>query len=823
MRFIFLYISLFLFSSVFSQSTVVNGVVRDTTTNERMSFVKVRFQNTGIGVLTDTSGIFRLQSSIATDTIEFVFVGYETKRVGIVLGQENEIEIWMAPTTTSLNTITVQGTENPAFPILRKVKEHKPDNNPEKLDAYQCEIYNKLQFDVNNLSENFEQKRVFKKMDFIMDYVDSLNGEKYLPFLLSESISDYYYKDDPSQQKEYIKATRVTGVDYMQVGQFTGDMYQNVNIYENSIELFAKDFVSPISDVGRAFYTYYLLANDTIDGVPCYHIQFVPKRKGVAVFDGEMWITDSSYAVKKIIAIIPDDVNLNYVSDFYVEQNYNEVSPGVWMLTDETMLANFDLINEAKDSPFIGATVHKNATRKDFIINEPKDFDFYVIDVEMADSAEIRDEKYWEQYRHVELNSEEAGVIAMVDSLKENKTFKFYDNLIYMAYSGVWRAGPLEIGNIYSFYNQNVVEGHRLMLSLGTSNRFSKRVGINSFLLYGFNDEVWKYGGSVRIKTSNTPREMLRFGYRKKIEQLGLSSSLGDIGNSFTTLFSAGPLDKLTMVNLGTVSFEKDWNFDMRTFNAVEWKKFVPLGSSDYSRVDLATGDTNQVSSLTSFEIRNQIMYTKDEKFISGQFDRLSLGSKHPIISLTHTWGLKGVMGSEFDFHRLDFVIDHRPKIGVFGRFHYTLYAGKIFGTVPYPFLNVHQGNETFYLQMSTFNLVNYYEFISDQWIGINVEHRLQGFIMDRVPLIRKLKLRLVYAAKMVIGSYDSRHNEEMLLPYYSYKLTSPYYEVSVGLENIFKFIRVDAIWRLSYRDNVNLYNEPVKNFGVKFTFTSDF
>jgi hypothetical protein len=655
-----------------------------------------------------------------------------------------------------------------------------------------------------------------------MNYKDSINGTNYLPVLLTESISDYYFRNPPTQRHEVIRATRITGVDYLQLGQFTGDMYQNVNLYENYIDLFARDFMSPVAEGARLFYKHYLQDNDTVNGEVFYHITFKPRRTGEALFEGELWIHERTFAITRIVAKIPSDVNLNYVSGFYVEQVCEQVEPGVWMMTRETMLGNFDFFDQSENPKLIGATIHKTTTRQNFVFDQPKDLEFYLLDVEIQDSAGFREDSFWMESRHVELSEEEQGVIEMVDSLKENKTYKFYENVVYLSYTGFWRYKPIEIGNIYSMYNRNVVEGHRWMLSLRTSNRFSKKVEISAFGIYGFGDQQFKYGGSLRWKISNTPREMLRFAYKKRIEQLGLSPSIGDIGNSFTTLFSAGPLDKLTMVDQGTISFEKDWKIDMRTFNSIEWKHFVPLGSSDYSRIG-ALGDTIKIAGLTSFEIRNQIMYTKEEKFLAGQFDRLSLGSRKPIISLTHTWGIKGVLGSEYNFHRLDFIWDHRPKIGFLGKLHYTVYAGKIFGQVPYPFLEVHQGNETYYLQISTMNLMNYYEFISDEWVGINFEHYLMGLFTNRIPLIKKLEWRIVYSAKMVIGKYNNKHETEMLLPYYSHKFSSPYYEVSVGFENIFKFIRVDAIWRLSYRDHVNLYGEPIKNFGVKFTFTSDF
>ncbi|UKN01532.1 DUF5686 and carboxypeptidase regulatory-like domain-containing protein [Paracrocinitomix mangrovi] len=825
-RSLILILLLFIANLSLSQITQVRGVVIDSITGSPLPYVKVKSINGTAGTLTDTSGHYTLLlKNAATDTIEFSSVGYISQRITVTPEIPNEVNIFLVPNVKSFDVVEIIAGENPAFEILRKVKEHKKYNDPYQLEAYECEVYNKMQFDVNKLGDNFEERKAFNKMKVVNDYVDydSTVGAKYIPILLTESISDYYFKSAPVQIKEEIKANRITGVDYMQLEKFTGDMHQNVNVYDNYIELFNKEFMSPIADGGKLFYKYYLQDNDTIDGVVCYHLKFVPKRKGDAVFDGDIWIADSSYAVKQIIADIPNNVNLNYVSDLHVEQYYSEVEPGVWMLVDEQMKGYFDLFNDFKKKKLLGATVHKHTSRKDFVINQPKDFNFYVADVVLSDSAKVQDESYWEEHRHNELSQEEQGVIEMVDSLKNNKRFKFYENLTYMAYTGFWRTGPIEIGSIYSLYNKNTVEGHRLMLALRTSNKFSTKVEINAFGIYGFGDQDFKYGGSLRWKIRNAPREMFRIGYRRRIEQLGLAPSIGEIGNSFTTLFSLGPLDKLTMVEKGSVSLEKDWRFDMRTFHSVEWKKFTPLGTSDYSRIDLSTGDTNKISNITSFEVRNQIMFTKEEKFLNGQFDRVSLGSKYPIISLTHTWGIKDVIGSEYDFHRLDFVYDHRPRVGMFGRIQYSIYAGKVFGQVPYPFLNIHPGNQTLYLQLTTFNLMRYYEFISDEWVGINFEHRLQGFIMDRIPLIKKAKLRLVYNAKMIVGRYNNKHNEELLLPTYSYRLQYPYYEVGAGIENIFKFIRVDAVWRLSYRDHIDSNGNQVRNFGVFFTFKTDF
>lgn len=802
----------------FSQVKVL-GTVLDSITNEPISFAKILFVGTTNGGISNFNGNFEVSTQLKVDSISFSFVGFQTLTIPIPpIEQRTNLVIKLKPVLLKEVEVIAQ-KKNPAFEILKEINNHRKQNDPEKLSAYEYEVYNKMQFSLTNLGEHPEDIKMIQNFKFITNYIDTLNGKDYLPILLSEAISDYYYKKSPLQKKEIIKATNITGIENLQVEQFTGDMNQNVNIYDNYISLFGKDFLSPIAPTGRAFYKYYIMGHDTLDGVECYHIAFRPKRKGDAVFIGDMWITLDTYAVKQVIAKIPDYVNLNFVSDFSVKQHFKLVDSTIYMVDKENVFAEFKLFNDFKKQSLVGVYVHKNVSRTNFKINQPKNFDFYVEDIVISDSAKIKDQDVWNKLRHDTLNKNETGVINMIDSLKDNKTFKLYDQFAYLSYTGFWRAGYVELGNLYSLYNNNTVEGHRMMFNIRTSNKFSTKHEINAFLIYGFGDKRFKYGASYRWRLKRSPRTMLRFAYNKKIQQLGLSSRLGDIGNSFTTLFSIGPLDKLTFVDKASISLEKDYAIDMRTFSAIEWKSFTPLGNSVYEKIN-SIGDTINVNNITSFEIRNQIMYTKDEKFINGNFDRLSLGSVYPIISLTHTLGIKGVLGSHYTFNRLDFILDHRPKIGFWGRINYTIYGGKIFGTLPYPFLNIHQGNQTFYLQTTSFNLLRYYEFVSDTWAGVSYEHHLQGFILDKVPLVRRLKWRLVYGGKAVVGSFNNKHLSEMILPPYTKTLSfnKPYVEVSAGVENVFKFIRIDALWRLTYLDSPN-----VTKFGVKFTLTGNF
>ncbi len=790
----------------------------DSVWNEPIPFAKLYLEKSESAAIANVNGEFKIPIQFNNDILKVSSVGFESRIIAVSKKDTASLLIKMNSNTT-LNEVEVSaGKKNPAFEILKRIHENANFNDPDKLNTYEYEAYNTIQFNLSNINDKFESRSLIKNFDFIVDYMDTLNGKKTLPFMFTESVSNYYFHRLPELKKEELIASRVTGFSIISLDKYTGDLFQKFNIYDNFIDIFNMDFMSPIATGSRAFYDYTLMGRDTVNAIPCFRMQFNQKRKGDATFNGEFWVSDSTFAIVKIIATLPDEININYVSYLKITQNYTQVEQKAWFVEHEDLEIHFKVLNDVKKAYLMDLKVYKNTSRKNFKINSERPINFYIADVVLSDTTKSITEDQWKSIRHTPLNEVEEGIIEMVDSLEKNNTFILYKNFAYLGYTGFWKLGPIELGNIYSIYQNNTVEGNRFFLSARTSNQFSRWHEISAYGIYGDLDKEFKYGGSYRWKFKHPNREILRFAYKKKIEQLSLPPTLGDIGNSFSTLLTVGDIDKLTMVDQYSIGFDKDYAFDMRTYSAIQWKKFTALQVSDYLKIDGV--DTIRIADITSFEIRNQVMYTKDEKFISGSFDRISLGSKHPIVSLTHTLGLKNVLGSQYNFNRFDLIIDHRPKLGVFGRLGYSLYAGKILGTLPYPFLNVHQGNQSFYLQQSSMNLLRYYEFISDTWVGFNIEHRLQGFIMDRIPLVRKLKLRLVYGGKMVVGTLASKHKSEMELPSFSHTLsfTKPYAEVSIGVENVLKYIRIDAIWRLTY-----LNHQDITKFGVKFVFTGDF
>lgn len=787
-----------------AQTIRVEGLVVDAQTSEPLPFVKVFFQDTKTGTETDFDGKFEIESYYVSDSLIFRSSDYVDTSVFVNIKETNKkqvftIELRLQTSIQAMEMVVIEAPdETPSQILHRKILRNKPINNKEKLEAYEFEVYNKLQLDLNNIGDKFEDRKVIQKLSALDEYIDNDSTGKVLPLILAESVSNFYYRKNPKKRKEIVKASRVTGVDNLELSQFTGDMYQDINVYDNNISMFGRTFVSPISSSAMSFYKFYLEDSSFIDNQWCYKLRFAPKRKGDLVFVGEMWIHDTTYAVKNWVATIPEKANVNFINDFYLEQSFDQVEKEVWIITRDKLIADLNLTKGKKN---FGFYARKLTTRKNFIINKPHEVDFYKVNenVIVDENAETRSEEYWKQNRHEELSETEQGIGEMIDSLNNVGFFKLAKNTVYMLSTGFYPIGKIEIGNYQTIISYNGVEGLRNQIDLRTSNAFSRRLELSCKLAYGYKDKAFKYGGKVRYNITPKKRGMFAIYYQNDIEQLGQAPTAAEVGAAFGTLLRTGPLDKLTFVEKTGINLEKDIGKDLIITTGLEWKEFTPLGLAIYQRENDAGGIVN-INNIQTSELLFKLRYGKNEEFLSGAFDRSSLGSKWPIFSLQGIFGLKGVLGSDYSYQKIEAQVTHNPKIGIFGRVVYNLYGGTIFGSAAYPFLKVHEGSQSLWLQTAAYNKMKFFEFVSDQYVGAHLEHHWNGLLLDRVPLVRLLKWRLVTNYRMVYGTINERHKKEMLIPNSIKTFQNiPYMETGVGIENIFRAGRIDAIWRLTH------------------------
>ncbi|MBN2481768.1 MAG: carboxypeptidase-like regulatory domain-containing protein [Bacteroidales bacterium] len=801
-----------------AQRTIISGKVFDAETKKPVPFVNIGFRASLVGTISEMDGTFYLSapSSVKiTDTLLFSSIGYEIRRFYIEKGTTSELEVHLIPTSIMLEEVIVTPGENPAFKVLDKIIDHKPQNNPDRLASYQYHAYTKLRLDMNNIDQTFKDQRIFKDFGFIFDYMDSSEvfNKNYLPLLISESVSRYYYAKDPPVKKEIIDAFKVSGIENNTVSQFSGKMYQKLNIYDNFITFFDPGFVSPIADFGRLYYKYFLEDSSFLDNNWCYKISFKPKRKQERTFYGYFWVADTSYAIKQVQLRVSADVNLNLVKDMIAINKYEEINDSTWFLSGEELVIDFNAAE--KSYGFFG---RKTAVYDQVRINVPIPDSIMKINTDTYLQEELhRDEEFWSQSRMDTLTGEDREVYAMVDSIKVVPAYKILYGLGNMLASRYLVLGPVEIGPYYTLVSGNRIEGTRVRLGGRTSNAFSTKIMLGGHVAYGFRDEKIKYGLYFNYMFNTNPRFSMGASYYHDIRQLGKSENAFLDDNFMTSLLRRRANYKLTLVDQYNAFLEREW---LQGFSNTLSFRYQTIFSTDYVPFMVFTSGTDSINqqSLNSSEITLTTHFAYLEKFLLGKFERVSLGSKFPALDLDLTYGLKGFLKSPYEYFKIQLQISDKIEINPLGYFRFRTTAGKIFGQLPYPLLKLHEGNETYAYDPRAFNMMNYYEFVSDEYINFFAEQHFQGFFLNRIPLIRRLHLREVVGCNILFGRLDDAHKAIMEFPEGLYELDKPYYEANAGIENIFKFIRIDAMWRFSYLDH-----EHVQKFGVRATMQFTF
>ena len=799
-KFVFL-VFLSISCAVTAQKTIVRGSVIEQSTREPMSLVKVSFYGTKISTLTDSLGRFEIETYYPVDSIQVYSLGYKVVRKKIKADEEQELSFVLRPISREVNEIVVlPPDEFPSTKLHKKIIAHKPVNNKEKLQAYQYEAYNKFQVDINNIGSEFSALGPVKRLNVVLDYLDtSTNQTLVLPAVLAESVSDFYFANRPKRKREIVKASRITGVQNLQAAQFLGDMYLDINIYENVIDLFGKSFISPLATYARSMYRFYLDDSTFIGNKFCYKLRFEPKNTSNLTFFGEMWVHDTTYAIHSIKANISPGANLNYIQDLYVEQEFEQVEREVWMLKKEVLLLDIRLTEKSKIYGFFGK---KTSSRKHFIINELKPDEFYNTStaVEFLENAKTQDILAWDSLRHEALNKTENGISEMIDTLNKTKYFQGLRTLTYFASTGYYPLGKIELGNATSLISRNPVEDTRLSLAIRTSNAFSKRLELGGKIGYGIGDDRFKYSSLIRFNITPKKRGMLSTYISYDLEQIGQSPTAAQLGNTFATVLNTAPFDKLTFVKKIGFNVEKDFKKDLVLLGGFDWKEYTPLGISTYIAPTLNVGVFDTLKNLTTAEFITRIRWTKDEEFLSGQFDRTSVGSSFPILSLQCVIGVKGIAGSMYNYQKLEFQLEHYTQLGALGRLRYGASLGCVFGSTAFPFLKVHEGNQSYWLLLTAFNKMNFLEFISDKYASAFAENHWEGLFFNKIPGINKLNLRLVTTERILYGSLSSKHSENVLIPGYVRSFGQiPYVECAVGLENLFKILRIDFVWRATH------------------------
>ena len=829
--------------SAFSQ-TVIKGSVRDAATQQPLQSVSIYFKG-GKGVASAADGSYTLiDNSNRSKVVTFSYVGYKAVSKTIIINTEQTLEITLQ--VAEGNNVTVKTNKrgkysnrnNPAVDLIRRVINNKEQNKISSYEFVQYEQYEKMAMSLTNKPEKLMNNKLFKNYKFILENQDTvkLEGKALLPVYLEENISQKYYRKNPEKTKTYVLGNKKVNfgdyVDNNGISNYLNRLYENVDVYQNNISLLSNQFLSPIADMAPTFYRFYIRDTVEKEGVKLIRLSFSPRNLNDLLFKGTIFVTlDGNYSVQKINMSISKHANLNWVRQLAINQDFEKGSDGRFHVVTSNTMAEFALTKGANG----GVMGERTVSYKNFITNQPANDSVYKGDdvVYTINTANTPD-SFWVQHRTPQLTETESKVYSNIDSLQNMRSYKRFMDIATLVLAGYKSAGPAyEIGPVSAFYSFNPVEGFRLRAGGRSTPKFSKSIYFENYVAYGFKDQKFKYflSGTYSFNHKSIygyPLNYLKLGFQHDTKIPGQEIQFVQEDN-FLLSFKRGTNDKWLYNDIFKAEYVREFakNFSY-TLGFKNWKQ-TPAGSIVYVK-EKGTEQTN-VPDVTTSELSAEFRWAPHEQFYQGKVYRTPIFNKYPIFKLRYTAGIKGLMNGEYNYHNINLNIQKRFYLSQLGYTDMTAEGGYIFGKVPFSLLTIHHANQTYSYQLNSYNMMNFMEFVSDHYASVNVDHYFNGFFFNKIPLIKKLKLREVITGKILYGGVRDENNPALNNTLFKFPENAqtgvadtyilghaPYAEISAGIANIFKLVRVDLVKRLTYLDH-----PEVSQWGIRTRFKFDF
>jgi hypothetical protein len=818
--------------------------VTDLETEKGIGFATIFIKGTNINLSTDMDGYYKVVLKPTAGYIGAKCSGYEGMQSALKRRAKVQvINFELEPIDTNGNKeAMLMKSEAAARDIVRKVIKLKASHDKKNLSSYGYEAYNKIQINLVDLTERFKKRKLFAPFQFVFDNIDSTSEVRpFLPFFLTETVSDYYHQKRPLANREIIKASQVSGVDGLSITQFLGISTLETDVYAEYIELLRRQFISPATPLGMDCYRYYLEDSQVIDGYRCHKIRFVPRSLKLAQLEGEMWVADSVFAIKRIRIKMQNYSKLKPIRSISLYDDFVPVGKSIWMLKKEVLSIN---AIKFKNTPEL--VLRKSTSYDHFIINEKihtldSVFRRGKPDIAVKDSANLKSDAYWQKIRaNAGMSAHDDRVYDMIDTLADLKATKRYLNVLQTVILGYVDVGPLSIGNIYSFIGFNKPEGWRFKYGMRTNADFSKYVRLGAYGAYGTGDHKGRYGAEVLWLIRKNPRLSITASYRYDL-----------IPNRDYPSFYKSP-DFWTIRGIrrhedgGVIPLKlmDDREFRLRFYHEFKFgysyaigfinQKLQPVSDFNFS-YHTASDNTGPNTDITSGDISEFSLtqrFAWHERFVNSNFYRFGFGSKYPVLTFQLAIGVRSFLGSQFNYQRLSAAVNDTRFLGILGRLKYNIEAGKIFGTIPFLFLQSPNASETYLSVWPRFNTISQYQFAADRYVQVMAEHHLDGLLLDRIPGVKKLRLREVWGAHMWWGDMNAANQTANYADLSSNPLNKglvkvqvadkrPFVEMNAGVENIFSLFRLDAVWRATYLDpRGTRFSFRYGNCGVRLSFS---
>lgn len=826
-----------------AKDDMINGIIKDSITSEPLQYINIYLKGENRGVFSDQNGRFSIKATSKTNCLQISSVGYKSKEIIVSPTDNSEIEVLLSPTHTMLKEVIIRPTKehyskknNPAVEMVNRIRKKMQQYSPLLHDHYNHEKYEKGVIALNDFNVDSTSKITKGKYGFITQYIDTsdISGRPILIISMTEQTSKEIYRKSPTSQKEIIEGINISSIievfDEKSLNRFVDEIMGEIDIFQNDISIMQNRFVSPLSNIATNYYKFYLTDTIPIDSEKCIELSFTPHNKESFGFIGRLYIPlgDTTMFVKKVVMNVPRTINLNYVKSIYIVQDFIKVADGTRLKVNDDMTAEFEILPGTQ-----GLYSRRQIAYRDFSFKPDTQYDSffdYEADVIVAKNADERSEEYWKGKRQLTVNPIEMSMNGFLTRLRQIPFFYWVEQVVKVIIQGYIPTGKhskFDIGPVNTFLSFNRLEGTRFRIGGVTTALLHNQLFARGYIAYGLSDRRFKYGAELEYsfnEKENHSREFpihsIKAEHQYDIDQIGQHYLFTNKDNIFLSL-KRKPDYKSTYRRLSKLNYkmerESGFSFD------IGFKHEIQEGTQSLPFED-GYGNVDRHYSQSAFMIT--LRYAPGEKFYQTKSERIPINTDAPIFQLTHEYGPKGMFSSKFTLNRTEFSAQKRFWFSAFGYTDIILKAGKVWSQVQYPALMWPNANLSYTIQPESYSLMNAMEFANDQYISWDITYWANGALFNRIPLIKHLKLREVISFKGLYGSLTKKNNPDYNNNLYRFPFDSfakpmgkePYMEVSVGIDNILTFLRIDYVWRLTYRNTPNVDKSGLR-VQLHFTF----
>ena len=832
---------------------VISGVVRDAETGEAIPYASVVYKNHQVATMTGTDGRYTIRRHEGWK-LTFSVVGYKSYSVPVNKRTQSQIDVYLTPTRHELSEVTVKTRRkrysrknNPAVELMRRVVAAKKKTDLAVNDFYRYNKYEKITLSLNDLKPEQLEKKPFKNNQWLLDQVETseMTGKLILPLSVDETVSQKLYRRAPKTERNIIIGQKSKGVnDFFQTGDAVNtvvkDVFTDIDLYQDHIRLLQFPFISPISNEGIRFYRYYIEDTLAIERDSCIHLHFIPNNQNDMGFRGDLYILkDSTLHVRRCEMTIPNQSNVNFVENVRIQQEYDKLPDGQWVLTKDDMATEISVVS------FMRTGIVTRVTRySDYAFDSIPDKYFRGMTQELVHAdAQMRDEAFWNKHRQVRLTRGEKDMGDFMKSLQKVRGMNYLIiGLKALMENAVETGEPnyADICPINTILSHNYVDGFRSRFSAMTTANLNRHFFLSGYYGRGWGSKKNYYNAELTYSLNAKkyrPHEFPRRTLTLQLTSDVMSPSDRFIDTDKDNVFVALKWSKTNMMmfyNRQLLSFDYETDWGLRTTLNAKVERNEACGIMSFRTLDqprrtefhkLGNGEF-----LHTTEVTARLRYAPGETYINSKRRRKVINRDAPIFTLSHTIGFKGVLGGDYNYNYTEAAIRKRFWLSSWGRMDFDLKGGVQWNQVPYPLLILPEANQSYIIQRTAFSLINNMEFLNDRFVSLVVSWDMNGKLFNRIPLIRHLHWREYFGFKMLWGALSDKNNPFLEQNQGSSRLMyfpevcnvmdpqRPYYEAVLGVHNIFKFLHVEYVRRLNYN---NLPTSPKRGvrFMIEFSF----